>query len=83
MKFLAAILDSNSGWRVFFLLFGAVAIPAFAGLVWVLFFRNKRRRRHRRHHREDQHHIMNPTLEQTGGLPPIRKPENTTDQTKS
>ena len=82
MKFLAVILDPTSGWRVFFLLFGAIAIPAFGGLAWALFFRNKPRRKHRRRHRGGDHGIMNPTLDQTGGLPPVRKPENMTDQPK-
>jgi hypothetical protein len=82
MKSLAAILDSSSGWRVFFLLFGAIAIPAFGGLAWALFFRNKPRRKHRRRHREGEYRMMNPTLDQTGGLPPVRKPENRTDQPK-
>ena len=65
----------TTGWVDFFIMLGAFVLIAFASLIWVFYFRKTRRRhrRKRRHHREGR--LVNPTLAQTGGLPPTRSPE--------
>jgi hypothetical protein len=71
--FLSKLTPAEIQWLDFSIFFGAFAIVAIATLVWYFRFRNKkkRRRKHHRHHRQ-----IKPTLAQTGGLPPVRQPEN-------
>lgn len=77
MRFLPTTADSNFAVEELLILLAAVLIPAAIILmIWVLFFRNKRRRKRKRRH--DIREM--PTLDQAGGLPPIRKQENLTDQ---
>jgi len=63
-------------WVDFFIMAGVFVLIATGALIWVVYFRRKRRKhRHRhRHHRERR--PVNPTLAQTGGLPPPRLPES-------
>jgi len=50
-----------------------------AGLVvWLVFFKRANKRGtspHRKHNKRRKHRPINPTLAQTGGLPPLRKPD--------
>lgn len=57
----------------------AILLPAAAVFIWAVFFRGKGRR-HRRRRRQ---YRANPTLASTGGLPPVRKAEETPDQPES
>jgi hypothetical protein len=77
MKFSITTADSTQFTLGILMLVGAVIIPALLVLIWALAFKKKRRRRRRRESR------MNPTLAHTGGLPPLRRRENVTDQPKS
>lgn len=63
------------------LFIGAVLVPTVFVLIWALFFKKKRKRKYK-HHAKDNHR-MNPTLAQTGGLPPQRKAQNVTEQSKT
>ncbi len=73
------LFAGNSVWLVI----AAIVLPGLVAFFWVAFFRRTRRRhKHRRPHSHRQG-MMNPTLEQTGGLPPIRTPETSPDQPKS
>jgi len=61
-------------WIDFFIMLGSFLLVAAGALIWLFFIRKPgKRRRKRRHHQE--HHLPNPTLAQSGGLPPIRKEE--------
>jgi hypothetical protein len=81
MRFLPTTSNSSFAVEDFFIMLAAVVLPGIAFLVaWALFFKNKRRRKRRRRH---DIRSSNPTLAHTGGLPPVRKPENFTDQPKS
>ena len=61
-------------WVDFLIMLGAFLLIAGGALIWLFFFRKTgKRRRKRRHHRE--HSPSNPTLAQSGGLPPVRKEE--------
>jgi predicted MFS family arabinose efflux permease len=83
MKFLDTIVIAMPfGWRDYFAVPAAVALAALISFTWAILFRKKHRRHHHRRHRR-QHRPLNPTLAQTGGLPPTRKPENPPDQPKS
>jgi hypothetical protein len=82
MKFptIIAVLISPE-WQDFFIMLGAIVLAALAAAVCAFFFRKKHRRHHRRRRRERR--SLNPTLAQTGGLPPVRQPQNPPDQPKS
>lgn len=82
MNFLETIAVATPfGWQDYFAVPAAVALAALISFGWAILFRQKHRRHHRRHRR--QRRPLNPTLAQTGGLPPVRKPETPPDQPKS
>jgi hypothetical protein len=63
-------------WVDFFIMVGVFALVATGALIWAFYFRKRRRKhRHKHRHKHDRHSI-NPTLAQTGGLPPPRPPES-------
>jgi hypothetical protein len=70
---LSRLTPAETQWLDFLIFFGALILIAVATLAWYFRFRTKksRRRKHSRHRRQAK-----PTLAQTGGLPPVRKPEN-------
>jgi uncharacterized iron-regulated membrane protein len=59
-------------WLNFLVMFLAILLAAAGALIWLVVFRKKgkRKRRKHRHHEERQ---LNPTLAETGGLPPVRE----------
>ena len=64
--------NASSDWLIFVAILLAVGIGIACFIIWIFMFRKsskKRRKRDRRHHRK-----LNPTLAQTGGLPPPRAP---------
>lgn len=84
MKIFTSTADTTQYEVHIALLFGgAILLPAICVLIWALFFKKKRRhkRKHRRHSSKNRR--MNPTLAETGGLPPVRKSENVPEQSKS
>jgi uncharacterized iron-regulated membrane protein len=65
-------------WLNFLAMAGAMLLVASGTLIWYFAFRKgrkPRKRKHRHHHRESR--ALNPTLAQTGGLPPVREEEKT------
>jgi hypothetical protein len=71
--FLSMLTPGEMQWVQFLIFSGAFALVAIATLGWYFRFRNKKSRR-RKHHRDRRQ--TRPTLAQTGGLPPVRQPEN-------
>ncbi|HXR04875.1 MAG TPA: hypothetical protein VN836_09230 [Verrucomicrobiae bacterium] len=72
---LPAVGPMTQTWVDFFIMAGVFALIAIGALIWVFYFR-KRRRKHRHKHRHRRaRRAANPTLAQTGGLPPARPPE--------
>jgi hypothetical protein len=78
----------NTSSRELGLLLGACALVVVPILVWAVYFRKRRRRHrsdmalnpgqatykpHRRRSRRREHRRRNPTLAETGGLPPVRQ----------
>jgi hypothetical protein len=73
-----------------FIVSGAVMLAALISFIWLAYFRKQRTdlhghgHRHRHHgkkRRRREHRQLNPTLAQTGGLPPIRTEEQPPAQT--
>jgi hypothetical protein len=62
------------GWVDFFIMTGAFVLVGIGVLIWILFFRKSGRRRRKHRHRHE-HRPPNPTLAQSGGLPPVRQEE--------
>jgi hypothetical protein len=63
------VLSSFADVADYLVIIGAAVFVAF---VWFFLFRSKLMHRHK-HHRRRSQRKLNPTLAQTGGLPPIRK----------
>ncbi|HEY1717636.1 MAG TPA: hypothetical protein VGH42_04980 [Verrucomicrobiae bacterium] len=74
----------SAGWEDFLIVMGAIVLVALMAFIWIAFSPKKRthlHRHHRRHHgksrkkRRRERRKLNPTLAETGGLPPIRQEE--------
>ena len=65
----------TEAWVDFFIMIGAFMLVAIGALIWVFYFRKKRRKHRRKHGHRHERHSINPTLAQTGGLPPAKPPE--------
>jgi hypothetical protein len=57
---------------------GAAVLVA---LVWLFLFRSKLMHRHKYRRRRSSQRKLNPTLAQTGRLPPLREEKKSADQT--
>jgi hypothetical protein len=63
-------------WLNFLIMAAAILLVTFGALVWSVSFRRKRKRKRKHHrHKHGERRQLNPTLAQTGGLPPIREEE--------
>jgi membrane protein implicated in regulation of membrane protease activity len=58
-------------WANFLAIFAVIVLSAFAVFLWAVMFRRKRKRKYHRQHREQRK--LNPTLAESGGLPPPRE----------
>jgi len=65
--------SASADWLIFVAILLAVGIGIACFVIWLFLFRKsgKKRRKHQRR----QHRKLNPTLAQTGGLPPMRAPD--------
>jgi heme/copper-type cytochrome/quinol oxidase subunit 2 len=66
--------NNSTNWLIFGGIMLAVFVPVILIFLWIIFFR-KRSARKRQKHRKHRHHHQNPTLAETGGLPPLRQPD--------
>jgi len=64
--------STSADWLIFAAMLLAMCLPVAAFVVWLLV--RKKSAKHRRKQRKRHHRQLNPTLAQTGGLPPIRPP---------
>ena len=69
---LLAAIEPLPQWRNFLAMAGSLLLVAIGVLLWFVMFRKKRRRKRRKHHEHEKRHI-NPTLAESGGLPPLRE----------
>lgn len=80
------LTGAGSDWKQFLIMAGAFVLVLTGFLVWLAIFR-KKRRRHKHHHHHDRHRHghrpLNPTLAQTGGLPPLRSDNKPPDWPES
>jgi hypothetical protein len=76
-----ALIPSGSTVSEALVYCGALFVVALAAFSWAIFRTKSRRRRSHHHHHSrpsdqsrhhDEHRFSNPTLAETGGLPPIR-----------
>lgn len=63
--------NASSDWLIFVAILLAVGIGIACFIIWLFLFRKSKKRR-RKDNRRRHHRKLNPTLAQTGGLPPIR-----------
>jgi hypothetical protein len=70
------VSPTATDWVIFCIMAVAIGSPIALIVIWAVFFRKRgthRPRKHRRHrHMRRQ---LNPTLAETGGLPPVRPQE--------
>ncbi|HEU5396840.1 MAG TPA: hypothetical protein VFV81_06720 [Verrucomicrobiae bacterium] len=59
-------------WVGFVIMLAAIIASTIIAVFVALSFRKKKRRKRKHHHHRNDNHL-NPTLAQTGGLPPVRK----------
>jgi heme/copper-type cytochrome/quinol oxidase subunit 2 len=62
-------------WLDFVVMAGVLVTLAVVMLVWVVYFRRRGRKHRRKHRHHHERGSTNPTLAQTGGLPPARSSE--------
>ncbi len=61
-------------WMIFVAILLAVGIGIACFIIWYFTLNRSEKRRHSRRRRRREHRKLNPTLAQTGGLPPPRPP---------
>jgi hypothetical protein len=78
---LLAVFEPLPQWLNFLAMFLALLLGTFSVLIWTVKFGKRRRRKHKHHkHRQSRDERRpNPTLAETGGLPPPRAPDNSSD----
>jgi len=64
----------SSDWLVFLVILIPVVFIVGGFVVWLMFFKTEKKH-HRKSNRRRKHRQINPTLAQTGGLPPLRRPD--------
>ena len=62
----------SSDWLMFLVMVIAIGLGVSIVAVWVLIIRPKDKKKRRKHHRHHRQH--NRTLAESGGLPPMRDP---------
>ena len=67
-------------WLNFLAMFAAVVLVSIGTLLWMVMIRKKRRRKYRKHHAQRGERKPNPTLAESGGLPPFRASDEPGDQ---
>jgi hypothetical protein len=64
-------------WLNFLVMAVAILLVAFATFLWFVLFHKKKRGYKRKHRRHREQRKLNPTLAESGGLPPIRGEKKT------
>ena len=68
-----AVFEPLPQWLNFLIVAGCMLLGAVGSLIWFVTFRRKKKRKRKLHHHEKR--PLNPTLAETGGLPPKRDPD--------
>lgn len=64
----------SADWLIFAAMLMAMGIPVFCFVIWLLVVRKSGKKRRRKKLKHRHHRQVNPTLAETGGLPPRRDP---------
>jgi hypothetical protein len=64
--------SASADWLIFIAILLAIGIGIACFIIWIFMFRKSSRKRKLKKNR--RHRQVNPTLAQTGGLPPLRNP---------
>jgi len=65
---------SSADWVMFIVMVLVIGLTIGLVTIWAVVFRPKKKKRKHKHHRKRHHRQHNPTLAETGGLPPMRAP---------
>jgi hypothetical protein len=79
-EFFTSSENSGSDWLLFLAVLLLVGFAIACFVIWLALFRNKGKKRRKNRNRRRQ---KNPTLAETGGLPPIREEKKTDAQPPS
>ena len=75
-----AVYEPLPQWLNFLAMAMALVVGAFGVLLWAIMFRKRRRRKHHKRRDQREQRKLNPTLAESGGLPPLREPEKSSDR---
>jgi hypothetical protein len=64
--------SASADWLIFIAILAMVGLGIGGFIVWFFMFRKANKKKRKRRHRHHRH--VNPTLAETGGLPPARLP---------
>jgi len=70
---LLAAFEPLPQWLNFLAMAVAILLVALVSFLWFALFRKKKRRHKRKHRRQGEQRKLNPTLAESGGLPPVRE----------
>jgi hypothetical protein len=73
-----AVFEPLPQWFNFLAMAVAILLVAIGALIWLVAFRKKGKRKRKHHSREERQ--INPTLAETGGLPPVRESKKSSSQ---
>jgi hypothetical protein len=76
---LPAIGSLSEQWLDFFIVAAAIGLVTLLTFIWALFIRKNGKRKRKSHRR--RHRSLNPTLAESGGLPPVREEDKSSGQT--
>jgi hypothetical protein len=65
--------SATGDWLIFLAVLLAIGLGLALFAVWFFTLRNGSKKKRKRRHRHHKH--INPTLAETGGLPPVRHPD--------
>ena len=77
---LLAVMGPLPQWFNFLAMAVSILLAAISALILLVIFRKKKRHRRRKRHHYEQRQL-NPTLAETGGLPPVRENEKSSGRT--
>ena len=65
--------SASADWLIFVAILLTIGIGIACFVIWLFMFRKSGKKRRKHQHRR-RHRKLNPTLAETGGLPPMREP---------
>ena len=69
------VSPATATWMNFLVMAAVFVLVAASALVWVFYVRKRRHKHRHKHRHRRERRPVNPTLAETGGLPPVRSSE--------